>query len=120
VEVSSDGEVTGRNSGVGYRAAPLELYKGELSRGCSKQHNCCRRRQAALPAVRDSRPVAWSERRVTTFRIDDELMEAMEFLKDRDGVAFSEQIRRALRLWFESKGVKVKAAPRRVQPRRKA
>jgi hypothetical protein len=59
-------------------------------------------------------------RRVATFRIDDEFIEGMELLKERDGIPFSEQIRRGLRMWFEAKGVKVKTAPRRVSPRRKA
>jgi hypothetical protein len=58
-------------------------------------------------------------RKVTTFRIDDELLTRMEALKDRDGILFSEQIRRALRMFLDSKGV-TEAAPRRVQPRRKA
>ena len=37
-----------------------------------------------------------------------------------DGVPISEQVRRALRKWLESKGVKGRAASRRVSPRRKA
>ena len=32
----------------------------------------------------------------------------MEFLRERDGTPFSEQIRRGLRLWLESRGVSVK------------
>jgi hypothetical protein len=44
-------------------------------------------------------------RRVATFRIDDDLMEAMQRLQDRDGIPLSEQIRRALRPWLEVKGV---------------
>jgi hypothetical protein len=59
-------------------------------------------------------------RKVTTFRIDDELLVAMDELKERDGIAYSEQIRRALRMFLESKGAKVKAAPRRAATRRKA
>ncbi|MEO7891219.1 MAG: hypothetical protein ABIW19_14570 [Vicinamibacterales bacterium] len=59
-------------------------------------------------------------RRVATFRVDEDVLEGMEFLRDRDGIPFSEQIRRGLRLWLDSKGVKVKAAPRRAGTRRKA
>ena len=59
-------------------------------------------------------------RKVTTFRIDDELLAQMEALKERDGIPFSEQIRRALRMFLESKGVAPEAANRRVSPRRKA
>jgi hypothetical protein len=43
--------------------------------------------------------------RVITFRPDNDIFEAMTSLRDRDGVPFSEQIRRALRTWLESKGV---------------
>lgn len=45
-----------------------------------------------------------SERRVTTFRIDDDLLDAMTALKHRDGIPYSEQIRRAMREWLERKG----------------
>lgn len=46
-----------------------------------------------------------SERKVTTFRVDDDLLQAMHRLQERDGIQLSEQIRRALRPWLESKGV---------------
>jgi uncharacterized protein (DUF4415 family) len=52
-------------------------------------------------------------RKVTTFRIDADLLEAMGRLQERDGIPHSEQIRRALRPWLEQKGV-IKAADRRV------
>jgi hypothetical protein len=64
--------------------------------------------------------------RVTTFRIPDDLLEGMQAVKERDGMPFSEQLRRALRPWLEAKGVlsdtqHVKAAPRRVvKTRRRA
>jgi hypothetical protein len=44
-------------------------------------------------------------RQVATFRIDEDLLEAMRRLQERDGIPLSEQIRRALRPWLESKGV---------------
>jgi len=44
--------------------------------------------------------------RVITFRPDDEDLEEMEALRERDGIPFSEQIRRALKMWLETKGVK--------------
>ena len=34
--------------------------------------------------------------RVVTFRPDEDILEAMEVLRDRDGVPFSQQVRRAL------------------------
>jgi hypothetical protein len=59
-------------------------------------------------------------RRVSTFRLDDDLLEGMQLIWQRDGVQPSEQVRRALRAWLESKGIKMKAAPRRAQTRRRA
>jgi len=47
-------------------------------------------------------------RKVMTFRIDDDLVEGMDKLWERDGIAVSEQVRRAIRLWLESKGIKGK------------
>ena len=58
--------------------------------------------------------------RVVTFRPDEDLLRGMEALKARDGMPYSEQLRRALRVWLESKGVIEKPALRRVSPRRKA
>jgi hypothetical protein len=58
-------------------------------------------------------------RKLFTFPIDDELSEALRRLEQRDGISIAEQIRRGIRLWLKSKGVKVKAPSRRVQPRRK-
>jgi hypothetical protein len=46
-------------------------------------------------------------RKVTTFRLDDELLGALRMIWDRDGIQPSEQVRRAIRMWAESKGVKV-------------
>jgi len=43
--------------------------------------------------------------RAVTFRPDKEDLEAMEALRVRDGVPFSEQIRRALKSWLAEKGV---------------
>lgn len=58
--------------------------------------------------------------KILTFRPDDEVYIAMETLRERDGVPFSEQIRRALRAWLHEKGLIEKAAPRRAGTRRKA
>jgi hypothetical protein len=61
-------------------------------------------------------------RRVSTFRLDDDLLEGMQVLWQRDGVLPSEQVGRALRVWLESKRVKIgpKSAPRRASTRRSA
>jgi hypothetical protein len=44
-------------------------------------------------------------RKVATFRVDPDLLEAMHRLQERDGIPLSEQIRRALRPWLEAKDV---------------
>jgi len=46
-------------------------------------------------------------RRMTTFRIDDELLDALRGVYEREGIQISEQVRRAIRMWLQSKGVVV-------------
>ena len=58
-------------------------------------------------------------RTASTFRIDDELMAALREVKERDGLPISEQVRRALMMWIESKNVSVKAPSRRSVKQRK-
>lgn len=58
-------------------------------------------------------------RKVTTFRIDDDLLMAMQVLQERDGIPLSEQIRRALRPWLEEKGV-IKSDRKRAQTRKRS
>jgi metal-responsive CopG/Arc/MetJ family transcriptional regulator len=52
-------------------------------------------------------------RRGRTIRLDDELYEGMDYVWQRDGVQPSEQVRRALRQWLQSRGVKIKETSRR-------
>jgi hypothetical protein len=59
-------------------------------------------------------------REVASFRLDSELIEGLQAVWERDGVAPSEQVRRAVKMWLESKGVKVKSAPKRVRARKGA
>ena len=56
--------------------------------------------------------------RGVTFRPDDDIMEAMELLRQRDGVPFSEQIRRSLRPWLQAKGV-MKSGRKRAATRKR-
>jgi len=42
---------------------------------------------------------------LTAFRVDRDLLQAMNLLQERDGISLSEQMRRALRPWLEKKGV---------------
>jgi hypothetical protein len=62
-----------------------------------------------------------TNRTLAAYRIDNDLLEGMEVLWERDGIQPSEQVRRAIRWWLEAKGVIKKAtAPRRAGTRRKA
>jgi hypothetical protein len=58
-------------------------------------------------------------RKVATFRVDDDLLEAMRRLQERDGMPLSEQIRRALRPWLELKGVIRKVDRTRARTRKR-
>ena len=64
--------------------------------------------------------VTVAPKQITNFRIDSELLEALRDIRERDGLPLAEQVRRAIRAWVESKGIKVKAASRRADTRRKA
>jgi hypothetical protein len=44
------------------------------------------------------------------FWIDDEQAAGLKFVKERDGVLESEQIRRAINMWLEEKGAVAKTA----------
>jgi hypothetical protein len=62
-----------------------------------------------------------SPRIASTFRVEDDLLEGLREVKERDGIPVSEQVRRALRAWLDSKGIQQqKTAPRRAPTRRKA
>jgi hypothetical protein len=47
-------------------------------------------------------------KRAATYRMDEELIAALEEVRVRDGIAISEQIRRAVRAWLETKGIRIK------------
>jgi hypothetical protein len=49
----------------------------------------------------------------TTFRLETEIMAALGEIRSRDGIAVSEQVRRALKQWIATKGVKAKADRKR-------
>jgi len=59
-----------------------------------------------------------SPRRLYNFRIDPDLDAGLKAVKERDGVAESEQIRRALKDWLVRKGVSKKTLRVRVRSRR--
>jgi hypothetical protein len=58
-------------------------------------------------------------KRYAAFRIDEELLDGLQLVWERDGISVAEQVRRAIRRWLEEKGVKVKAPSRRLARRRK-
>jgi hypothetical protein len=53
-----------------------------------------------------------------TFRANLILVAAMNRLRDAEGIPYAQQIRRGLKLFLESKGVKVKAERRRASTRK--
>lgn len=55
--------------------------------------------------------------RVITFRVEPDVLDGMHALRERDGIPMSEQIRRAIRAWLESKRL-VKAERKRADTRR--
>lgn len=58
-------------------------------------------------------------RKTFTFRVDDDVLEGLQAVWQRDGISVSEQIRRALKVWLESKGV-VKAERKRADTRKRS
>jgi hypothetical protein len=60
-----------------------------------------------------------SKNKQTAFRIDAEILDGLREVKDRDGVPISEQVRRALTVWLESKGI-TKAERKRAATRKRS
>ena len=57
--------------------------------------------------------------RQTAFRIDEELLAALLVIKARDGIPVSEQVRRALQAWVDSKEI-VKSERKRAVTRKRS
>jgi predicted DNA-binding protein len=53
----------------------------------------------------------------STFRLPPELLEALQAIKERDGIPLSEQVRRAIAMWLESKGMRVD--PKKTRPKKR-
>ena len=51
-----------------------------------------------------------SLKRQTNIRLDEDLLAALQEVKDRHGTPASEAVRRALRMWLASEGVKIPRA----------
>ena len=58
-------------------------------------------------------------KRRCTFWIDESLGDALKTIKERDGVPESEQLRRAISAWVQSKGLKLPAEARKEPTKRK-
>jgi hypothetical protein len=58
-------------------------------------------------------------RRTYTFRIDDDLIEGLQTVWERDGIGMPEQVRRAVKAWLQSKGIKTTTTTRRYRMHRK-
>ena len=56
-----------------------------------------------------------SPKKLYSFKIDSEVATALKQIKVRDGIGESEQIRRGILLWLETKGV----TPQKAKPERK-
>lgn len=59
-----------------------------------------------------------SARKKYSFWIDEQQAEGLKFVKERDGVLESEQIRRAIDDWLHKKGA-IKAERKRESPRKR-
>ena len=51
-------------------------------------------------------------------RIDSDLVEALEAIRDAEGIPVSEQIRRGIRLWLDQKGAAPTATKRKASSTR--
>lgn len=56
----------------------------------------------------------------TTFRLETDIMAALSEIRERDGIAVSEQVRRALKEWIAAKGVTIKADRKRGATRKRS
>jgi hypothetical protein len=57
-------------------------------------------------------------KKLTNFRIDPDLAVGLKVVKERDGIPEAEQIRRALRVWLESRDA-IKSERERTLTRRR-
>ena len=60
--------------------------------------------------------MAVTKKKMYTFAIDFDAADALKSIKARDGIPESEQIRRGIAMWIQSKGLTLKSA----QPRKRA
>lgn len=54
-----------------------------------------------------------SSLKMTSLRLDEDLLAGLQQVKERDGVPVTEQVRRAIRAWLDSQGVAHEATRKR-------
>lgn len=61
-------------------------------------------------------------KRVTTMRLEDEQLEGLRLIWERDGIPVAEQVRRAIRAWLIQRGVgkEEKTERKRVATRKRS
>jgi len=57
-------------------------------------------------------------KRQANFRIEPELMDAMDQIREKTGAPVSWQVRQAIRMWLKQQGVKVRADRKRALTRK--
>lgn len=58
-------------------------------------------------------------KRQANFRIDDELMNGMDQIREKTGAPVSWQVRQAIRLWLKQQGVELKSDRKRGATRKR-
>jgi Arc/MetJ-type ribon-helix-helix transcriptional regulator len=62
--------------------------------------------------------VADDNKQAMNIRIDPHLVDALEAIRDAEGIPVSEQIRRGIRLWLDQKGATASASKRKASSAR--
>ncbi len=53
-------------------------------------------------------------RKMGSFRLSDDLLDAMDQVREKHGTPYSVMIRRALHMWLDAQGISVKPAAKRT------
>jgi len=59
-------------------------------------------------------------KRQANFRLDEELMDGMDQIREKTGAPVSWQVRQAIRLWLKQQGVKLKTDRKRAATRKRS
>jgi hypothetical protein len=58
--------------------------------------------------------------RQQNFRLEEEILYALQQIRERDGIPVTEQVRRALKVWIAEKGITLKTERKRPASRRRS